>query len=255
MTQIDKVFVGFNSSAIYRKTFRSYLGPPYGQCSDYSEDQRHHYFNADNHLQCYRRCLLIDIHKQFNCYLRFVNRTFSYSDNNSSIIFNNTHYCFSEVYLQIDVLGNTTDFNTKCLAKCPKDCQTVDYNFDIIESDSFVKNDFWMNKNENERQCEKRLVWNTNYPHFSYDESSVMSFEDFLKDFGGLMGLWFGLSANAIFVWIIHKKPWIIAIRISLEFVLLFKSITMRFIRYLKRIYSIIKNYIHYKLSLISNLF
>ena len=178
MTQIDKGFVGFNSSAIYRKTFRSYLGPPYGQCSDYSEDQRYHYFNADNHLQCYRRCLLIEIHKQFNCYFRFVNRTFSYSDNNSSIIFNKTKYCSSEVYLQIDVLWNTTDFNAKCLAKCTKNCQTVDYNFVNIESDSFVGNDVWMNKREIERQCEKRLVWNTYYSLFSYDESSVMSSEE-----------------------------------------------------------------------------
>ena len=43
---------------------------------------------------------------------------------------------------------------------------------------------------------------------FEYKEVGVMSFTDYLSSFGGLIGLWFGLSAKDIIDWFIQTKPW-----------------------------------------------
>ena len=96
-------------------------------------------------------------------------------------------------------------WNRKCKNYCPIDCQSVDYSYSVHKTDSQVRNEFWYNLNESERYYRKSLIWDSTQPMFAYNEESVMSFTDYLVNFGGLLSLWFGTNAKDFIILIIES--------------------------------------------------
>ena len=103
-------------------------------------------------------------------------------------------------------MRKTDGLNDKCLSLCPIDCLTVDYFYDILETDSFVRNDYWFELNSSQRYSKTTLIWDSTQPMYAYNEESVMSFTDYLSSFGGLFGFWLGFSAKDITDWFLQSN-------------------------------------------------
>ena len=112
------------------------------------------------------------------------------------------------VFKEFQEMRKTDGLNDKCLSLCPIDCLTVDYFYDILETDSFVRNDYWFELNSSQRYSKTTLIWDSTQPMYAYNEESVMSFTDYLSSFGGLFGFWLGFSAKDITDWFIQSNLW-----------------------------------------------
>ena len=197
----------FNNTFIVRKVSRFYLEPPFGNCSYYYSNTNQP-FNASSHMQCYRRCLIYFARKHIGCEPVFVDNFISELDLEPNEEYNETNVCLYDKYLEFEEKRKTLQLNKKCVNLCPKDCLTVDYFYDIMETDSHIRNDYWNELKKSEKFSKKSLIWDSTQPMFEYKEVGVMSFTDYLSSFGGIMGLWFGVSANDIINWIYRKMPW-----------------------------------------------
>ena len=207
MSSANIHFRANNNSLIIRKVLRSYLEPPFGNCSHYYF-QTVRAFNASSHMQCYRRCLIYFARKYVGCDPVYIDFAISESDLEANQKYNKTNVCLYDKYLEFEEKRKTLQLNQKCVNLCPKDCLTVDYFYDILETDSLIRNDFWHQLNESDKYSKNSLIWDSTQPMFEYKEVGVMSFTDYLSSFGGLIGLWFGLSATDIIDWFIQTKPW-----------------------------------------------
>ena len=114
------------------------------------------------------------------------------------------NYCYYK-YHHPKYLHNVYDISAKCLNYCPKDCQTVEYNWKTISSDTQIGNEFWYNLTEYKRTTEKALVWESTHPMVVYREEPVMSFTDYMSYTGGLFGLWFGTNGKDLIIWVIES--------------------------------------------------
>ena len=164
------------------RSSRQYLGSPYGQCSDYRNS------NSDikSRQQCYRNCFRLNIQKEFQCIPLFVDYFVSELD----FISNTTKFCLKS-YKEFQ-----QKFRDKCMKLCPKECLRVEYSYRITESDSRFGIDYWLRQEEQKRLYSKSIEWDSSEPMFVYSEGPVMSLSDYLVNFGGLMGLWFGISVK-----------------------------------------------------------
>ena len=68
-----------NFTLVLAKTVRQYMDPPVGHCSRYSvpSDQT---FNAESHIQCYRKCYRYLVRKDLNCTLLTMDYSFNMLD-------------------------------------------------------------------------------------------------------------------------------------------------------------------------------
>ena len=207
MSTLSVHFNANNYSLIVRKVLRSYLEPPFGNCSHYSPVS-YRAFNASSHMQCYRRCRIYVSRKYMGCHPVFIDFSISELDLEPNEEYNKTNVCLYEQNLEFEEKRKTLQLNQKCVNLCPKDCLTVDYFYDILETDSDINTQYWYQLNESEKYSKKSLIWDSTQPMFEYKEVGVMSFTDYLSSIGGLIGLWFGLSAKDIIDWFIQTKPW-----------------------------------------------
>ena len=176
-------FKSNNNSLIIRKILRSYLEPPFGNCSHYSNNDLP--FNARSYLQCYRRCLISFARTHIGCHPVFIDFSISELDLEPNEEYNKTNVCLYDKYLEFEEKRKTLQLSQKCVNLCPKDCLTVDYFYDILETDSLIRNDFWHQLNESEKYSKNSLIWDSTQPMFEYKEVGVMSFTDYLSSFGG----------------------------------------------------------------------
>ena len=202
--------VGYNYTVFVSKTSQTYLGFPYGNCSDYSVPSALTY-NALSHLQCYRKCVQFKHRIKFNCIPIFIDDTIIELDFESGNNF--TNVCdFSTFYERKNLSKHFHDF---CLNQCPKECFTVEYNSKVRKSETFIGNAHWFDRpirdppteqyvkfkpqtNFYERPVERRIIWDESEPMFAYIDEPVITFTDYLVFCGGLMGLWFGKSLKDI---------------------------------------------------------
>jgi hypothetical protein len=159
------------------------MKPPHGQCSDYSDQN-----NFDNQWQCYRQCLKNFAGKQFECKPVFIDYTIHELDFTS----NDLKDCNSSIQRSFDELIVKKDLKEKCLRICPKDCLSVNFKIKVIN------NGFDGKKLKESTHLKKSIVFDSTQPIFLYKEEAVMSFTDYLSYCGGLVGLWFGTSAQNI---------------------------------------------------------
>ena len=187
-----------NYSLLVTKTKRSYLGPPYSQCSHYRSDTKTP-FNALSHMQCYRHCLrtFAQNHNRLNCTPLFIDDIITELD----LLTEENILCKFEEFLLFKELVIKDEISKLCIHLCPKDCLTVDYSYVIQRSDSEMDLYF-----ETSNRSEVSIVWDSRQPMLSYIEESVLSFTDYLVNCGGLLGIWFGINANDFFVKLLKAK-------------------------------------------------
>ena len=184
-------------SILLTKTKRSYLGPPYSQCSHYRSDTERP-FNALSYMQCYRHCLraFAQNDNRLNCTPFFIDNMIIELD-----LFNQQiPICPFEKRLIFDELV-IKEIRNKCVQLCPNDCLTVDYSSDNQRTASEI--DLML---ETSNRSEVSIVWDSRQPMLSYIEESVLSFTDYLVICGGLLGLWFGTNANDLFIKLIESR-------------------------------------------------
>ena len=58
---------------------------------------------------------------------------------------------------------------------------------------------------QNDRIIQKSLYWDSTQPMFVYKEEPVLSFIEYMVYLGGLIGLWFGTSANDVITILLDK--------------------------------------------------
>ena len=204
MTSVDTQITADNYSLVITKTLRSYLKPPFGNCSDYSTETGRP-FNGSSHMLCYRQCFRSHVKEFLGCVPLFTDDSLNELD-----------------YIPIDeklcsyeklkfLLKNVSEYHviSKCMTICPKDCLTVDYNYYQRKSDSLIGNEFWHNLDKTQRLSKQSLIWDSTQPMFIYKEESVMTFTDYLCYCGGLMGLWFGTNAKDLIFLIIESMFWL----------------------------------------------
>ena len=202
-TMGDSKPVSENYTLFVTKTLRTYLEPPYGECNSYSS-RTYQPFNASSHMECYRLCIRDFYEKLFNCVPLFIDDSMIESD---FLTTNKTLCSFKTLMNFKNLTENQT--HIQCTKYCPKDCLTVDYSSVMKSTDIRIGNEFWYNLNESERYYRKSLIWDSTQPMFAYNEESVMSFTDYLVNFGGLIGLWFGTNAKNFIIWLIETQFWI----------------------------------------------
>ena len=194
-----------NTTSLIRKVKHVRLGHPFSNCRDMNDELRiNNSQTPRSYVHCYRRCLLTEAYAKFNCFMPFLDFTIHQLDQEYFKDFNVSNICKYEEYFKFEIIRKTTNINELCVNKCPKQCVNVMYNQQTIETDSLSGNSFWLNKSHNDRQCVKRLMWDTSQPGYAYIEEAKMTFTDYLVNLGGLMGLWYGLNAHIIIVNIIH---------------------------------------------------
>ena len=203
---------GFNYTIALSKTSHQYLSPPYGQCNTYKGDSIHP-FDASNSIQCYRKCIQWRHKNLLNCVPIFIYNLM----NENSFKSLNTNVCNITSF---DIRYNiSNEMNKFCHNFCPKDCFNVEYKSKAIKSEIHFDNQKWfdfqlpdivkqrigrMGANvENNvrfvlRPVERRIIWDSSEPIFAYTDEPVLTFTQFLVNFGGLMGLWFGQSVTDI---------------------------------------------------------
>jgi len=93
----------------------------------------------------------------------------------------------------------------ECLRYCPQQCVTVDYNWKVMSSDTYIGNELWHNSSEENITTEKSLVWDSTQPLFVYREEPVMSLTDYMSYTGGLFGLWFGTNGKDLIIWFAER--------------------------------------------------
>ena len=165
------------------RSSRQYLGSPYGQCFDYRNS------DSKSRQQCYRKCFRDNHQKRFQCIPLFIDFYVSELDS----IPNTTQLCLKS-YKEFE-----QKLRDKCMELCPKECLREEYSYRYTESDpraGFKK----------ERLYLKSIQWDSSEPMFAYTEEPVTTFSDYLVNCGGLMGLWFGTSAQDFITIIINSE-------------------------------------------------
>ena len=202
LTSLELEMKSNNYSFIITKTLRSYLEPPFGNCSQYSEEN-YRPFDATSHMQCYRQCIRSAAKDLFNCVPLFMDDSINELDFPS----NDTKLCYNREMKKFKQIEKR--LITKCKTYCPKDCLTVDYSYSLRRTDTMIGNEFWHNLNKTERLSKLNLIWDSTQPMLIYREESVMSFTDYLCFCGGLMGLWFGTNAKDLIISLIESQFWL----------------------------------------------
>ena len=203
MSSFGLYIAGNNHSMVMSKILRTYLEPPFGNCSHYRTNSGQTY-NTISHMDCYRKCLAKHSIELLGCVPLFIVEQIHEKD----IEFYKFRHCSFKEFETLTKLREKY-LKRKCLKICPKDCLTVDYHTNIQKTDTNIGNEIWFKSEENNRFRELSLIWDSTQPMFIYREESVMSFTDYLCYCGGLMGLWFGTNAKDLIISLIESNFWI----------------------------------------------
>ena len=184
-----------DQTILVSKTSHHYLKPPYGNCSDYQDNDR--MFNSSNHWQCYRQCIKTMAENIFNCRPVLIEYTSHELDSDSYI------ECDSSVQKLFDEYLKTQNISSKCNQICPKNCVDIDFKMNVIKE---TQND--LGRNNSQTTNYRSLVWDTTQPMFVYKEELILSSIDYIVYCGGLVGLWFGTSAKDVIIIVFDKTFW-----------------------------------------------
>ena len=216
----NDLLFGFNYTILVSKTLRQSLSRPYNKkCDDYS-DSSGQPLAVTSHTQCVRHCIKEYSVKHFNCIPLFIDGVSHESDFNFSQPLDNRIFCpvlkeYDRIFpnnknkydeLLIELINNSKRVKEICVQLCPKDCLTIDYSTSIMKSENLFGNQYWFDIERNLRPVERTVVWDTRQPMFAYIQQPVITFTDYLVRCGGLIGLWFGTSAQAILLMIIDNN-------------------------------------------------
>ena len=253
--------VHYNYTIIVSKTLRQSLSRPYNKkCNDYS-DSTGQSLSVTSHKQCVRHCIKEYYLKHFNCTPLFIDGVSHESDFSQS--FKNRIFCsvlkkydriyYSNDWKTVKQILEKWKYNSKtvkenCVQLCPKDCLTIDYSTSISKSENLFANNYWFNLKKNLRPVERTVVWDTRQPMFAYIQQPVITFTEYLVCCGGLIGLWFGASAQDLLLMLINNR-FILSLKCMMKnFIVLLlhiiKQCKTKLLNYLSIIVNKIKNFI-----------
>ena len=195
-----------NHTLLVRQTSRQFIGWPYGQCSTYSLPSVHT-FNATSHNQCYRQCIQYQYKCQLNCSPIFIDNFIIESDNSFSNS-SDDHICDQRPDFWSYRKEFEPKFRDKCLRMCPKDCLSIDYSY-IVKKDVLPRDVSEEWGKEFGHHYYYTIEWDASEPMTAYIDEPVITFTEYLVYCGGLMGLWFGTSANDLVRIVVDREVWI----------------------------------------------
>jgi hypothetical protein len=191
----DFQFFSFNQNKEYSLSKKSlkFLEFPYeSKCSYYESSET--IFNSLSHEHCIRQCIRYNCEVKLNCSCFDINFEESEILNQLDFGFRNLEFCQNDGQL----LETFTENYTKiCKSLCPIDCISDEYTI--------------INKYKNHKKYSDSKFWNLGFhwdeskPIIINEETPVMTFTDYFCYIGGLFGMWFGISANQLFVKLIEK--------------------------------------------------
>jgi hypothetical protein len=191
----DFQLFSFNQNKEYslgKKSFKFLEFPYESKCSYYESSET--IFNSLSHEHCIRQCIRYNCEVKLNCSCVGIN--FKEDDVLDQLDFGlrNLQFCQNDGQL----LGTFTENYTKiCESLCPIDCINDEY---IINNK--YKND---KKYSDSKFWNLRFNWDESKPIIINEETPVMTCTDYFCNIGGLFGMWFGISANQLFVKFIEK--------------------------------------------------
>jgi len=172
-----------------RKTTYKQLEWPFGQCSHYSSDSSA--FNSISNEDCLRKCVLNYFIKRHECFYWNFSKIITEFDQG----FDDKKYPNCNLSIIIESLRLIETYQIKCHKLCPKDCTQEDYEmvkktmFKDTES-SFIYYSF------NNKTLD--IEWDESQPIITYLNTPFMMFYDLIFTFGGILGIYFGLSVYHI---------------------------------------------------------
>ena len=195
---------GYNHTFIISKTLRTLLPKPHGNCSSY-ESSGEQPFGAISNRHCVRRCVRYYWKQRMGLYPLLIDgylHELDYETNGTETYqtFRSSETIYKELMYNASI---------ECLRYCPQQCLTVDYNWKVMSSDTYIGNELWHNSSLENITTEKSLVWDSTQPLFVYREEPVMSLTDYMSYIGGLFCLWFGTNGKDFMIWLTEKMHFI----------------------------------------------
>jgi hypothetical protein len=176
---LDRQFMfGFTVLAKFSQTFsftqRSiHLLPPPFQTKCVKYQYRYSY-------ACNMDCLDQNALAIFQCKL--------FEKDDISLFRNNTDWCQDKFGSNSSIFDRIrTIFSKKCTQVCSNECESNMYEYKLI-SKSFIESNESIIK-----------IFPSEKPHIKYVYSAKMDFDQLIYKIGGIIGLWFGLSAFSLF--------------------------------------------------------
>jgi hypothetical protein len=192
--ETDFQLFSFNQNKEYSlgKKSLKFLEFPYeSKCSYYESSET--IFNSLSHEHCIRQCIRYNCEVKLNCSCFVINFKDEILDQ-LDFGFQNLEFCQNDDQLLETFTQNYTKI---CKSLCPIDCINDEY---II-----------INKYKNDKKYSDSKFWNLRFhwdeskPIIINEETPVMTFSHFFCYIGGLFGMWFGISADQLFIKFIEK--------------------------------------------------
>ncbi len=190
-----KFYFSLNQNKEYslgKKSFKFLEFPYESKCSYYESSEN--IFNSLSHEHCFRQCIRYNCEVKLNCSCFGVNFKQHQTLDQLDFGFRNLEFCQNDNQLLEKFTKNYTKI---CKSLCPIDCINDEY---II-----------INKYKNDKKYSDPKFWNLgfhwdeNKPIIINEETPVITFTEYFCYIGGLFGMWFGISANQLFVKFIEK--------------------------------------------------
>jgi len=121
---------------------------------------------------------------------------------------NETNQC-SEKYIDIFKTNYSKYVSNECLKICPKDCYSIEYNWDLKTIQIQMQNDFQNSSHINYKNYSISFSLNKNSLAYLYEEKQILSFQAYLCYCGGLFGLLLGTNAKDFIIWLIERIFWL----------------------------------------------
>jgi len=147
-------------------------------------------FNSLSHEHCIRQCIRYHCQIKLNCSCTALDLKIYETDYG----YNNMNFCrnFSE-------LSNFRDnYKKLCTHLCPIDCIRNEYEGTVAKRNHYSALD--------KGSFGVTLDWDQSKPFLINKETPVMNFLNYFCYIGGLFGIWFGISANQLYLYLMEKR-------------------------------------------------
>jgi len=175
-----------------KKSFELLEFPYKSKCSYYDRSEKP--FGSSSHRHCFRQCIIYHCQIKLNCSCSTLGNRVYETDYGS----NDLNFCSQVLYRNYTLDNLRRNYEKLCTDLCPIDC--IQNQYDIIKGRT---NRFSL---LDQSLFKLTLNWDESKPFMIYKETPVMTFTSYFCYIGGLFGIWFGISANQLYDYLIEKR-------------------------------------------------